>query len=390
MITIQQDTLNDALSAVTRASLKSSLLAAFSLVRLDAALDGSLALSCFNGETAARAIAYATCEEELSVCVDAQTLKAVTETLAGEIRLKVEDNNLLIESGSNRTTLRIVDEEFPVIGGESTQTLTTLPGSTLRSLVRVIPFAADDARPALNVLHLAFSEKQVIARGADGYTSGQVIESLQGPEEEQTVSLPMSFARLLATLVEDSDTVQIQTSGSNRFLFELTNTDTARHLTLATVTASTEGFPAEQIGELIETARKDAIATLNVEGRSLAQTIRMVNAMQAQNAFIKATNGAIKMASAETEVGQARNIVEGTASGTDAHVWLSAAFLKRTSDACQGEIILRISEEKKPVLLEEGSFTGLIMPILSDGAKDPFGEEDEAIPLAMPEMAVPA
>ena len=224
----------------------------------------------------------------------------------------------------------------------------------------------------------------------DGFTAGQVLESIQGPGEEQAVSLPLSFARLLATLVEDDDTVQVQTSGPNRFLFELTNSDTARHLTLATVTASAESFPAAQIGELIEGARKDAIATLSASGHSLTQTIRMVNAMQSQNAFIKATNGAIKMASAETEVGQARNILEGTASGSDAQVWLSAAFLKRASDACKGEITLRISEEKKPVLLEEGSFTGLIMPILSDGAKDPFEGEEEAIPLAMPEMAIPA
>jgi len=40
MITIQQDDLNAALNAVTRASLKSSLMAAFSLVRLDVRMDG--------------------------------------------------------------------------------------------------------------------------------------------------------------------------------------------------------------------------------------------------------------------------------------------------------------------------------------------------------------
>jgi hypothetical protein len=43
MITIQQYTLNAALSAVIRASAKSTLMTAFSLVRLDSALDGSLA-----------------------------------------------------------------------------------------------------------------------------------------------------------------------------------------------------------------------------------------------------------------------------------------------------------------------------------------------------------
>ena len=66
MITIQQDALHAALNAVTRASLKSSL-AAFSLVRLDVKTDGILRLSCFNGETAARAITNVVCDEDISV-----------------------------------------------------------------------------------------------------------------------------------------------------------------------------------------------------------------------------------------------------------------------------------------------------------------------------------
>ena len=54
MLTIQQDILNSALSAVTRASTKSTLMTAFALVRLDVNTNGVLHLSCFNGETAAR------------------------------------------------------------------------------------------------------------------------------------------------------------------------------------------------------------------------------------------------------------------------------------------------------------------------------------------------
>ena len=115
MITIQQDSLHAALNAVTRASLKSSL-AAFSLVRLDVKTDGILRLSCFNGETAARAITNVVCDEDISVSVDALTLKAVVETLANEIRLTVEHNSLIIQSSTNRTTLRIVDEPIPVLG----------------------------------------------------------------------------------------------------------------------------------------------------------------------------------------------------------------------------------------------------------------------------------
>ena len=145
--------LNAALNAVTRASTKSTLMAAFSLVRLDVNTDGILHLSCFNGETAARSIVNVDCNEDLSVCVDAATLKAVVETLAGQIRLHVEAELAgHPKAHSNRTTLRIVDEPLPVIGEESIQTIATLSGTIFRSLSRVLPFAStDDSRAVLQV-----------------------------------------------------------------------------------------------------------------------------------------------------------------------------------------------------------------------------------------------
>src|SRR5258706_2584197 len=168
MITIQQDALHAALNAVTRASVKSSL-PAFSLVRLDVKTDGILQLSCFNGETAARAITNVVCYEDLSVSVDASTLKAVVETLSSEIHLLVEHNSLVIQSSTNRTTLRIVDEPFPVLGDESTKTIATLHGAAFRSLSRALPFASvDSARAVLQVLFLTIEKDTIIAQAADG------------------------------------------------------------------------------------------------------------------------------------------------------------------------------------------------------------------------------
>ena len=193
MIIIQQNALHAALNAVTRASLKSSL-PAFSLVRLDVKTDGILHLSCFNGETAARAITNVICDEDLSVSVDALTLKAVVETLAQEIRLFVEHNSLVIQSSANRTTLRTVDESIPVIGDEHMQVIATLTGSTFRSLSRAIPFASTDlSRMVLQVLHLTFDKESVIAQSADGYSAGYVRESIEGPAEPTSVSLPLEF-----------------------------------------------------------------------------------------------------------------------------------------------------------------------------------------------------
>lgn len=385
MITIERDLLYAALNAVTRASLKSSLMAAFALVRLDANTNGVMHLSCFNGETAARATVNTDSNEDLSVCVDAMTLKAVVETLTDEIHLSAEQNSLILQGTSTKTTLRIVDEAFPVIGEESIQPIATLSGVTFRSLARILPFAStDDTRAVLQVFHLMLNQDSVTAQSADGYSAGHVRENIEGPAGTRSVSLPLSFARVLSTLVEERDKVRLGTSGPNRYIFQITNTENSKDLTLATV-SSAENFPSEQIMTLVEEARKNTTAHLHVQQNSLLQSIRMVNAMGTQSTFIKAVNGVAKIASAESETGQARNILEGTASGEDASIWLSAVFLKRAAESCKGELDIRISGGQKPVLIEAGSFTAVIMPMLVEGNKDPF-LEDEAMALGLPEL----
>ena len=191
---------------------------------------------------------------------------------------------------------------------------------------------------------------------------------------------------LLSTLVEDRDTVRLCTSGDNRYIFQIKNLDDSKDLTLATVT-SAENFPSEQIMNLISEARNSTTAHLNVQQTSLMQSIRMVNAMGTQSTFVKVVNGVVKIASSETETGQARNILEGTASGENANVWMSAAFLKRAVEACKGELAIRITDGKKPILIEAGSFTAVIMPMMVEGTKDPF-PEDEAIAITLPEMVM--
>ena len=146
-------------------------------------------------------------------------------------------------------------------------------------------------------------------------------------------------------------------------------------------------FPSEQIKTLIDEARQNAVAILQIQQASLMQSIRMVNAMGTQSTFLKAVNGVAKIASAETETGQGRNILEGTASGENAQAWLSAAFLKRAAEACKGELVMRITNNTKPILIEAGSFTAVIMPMMVEGSKDPF-PEDEAIAISLPEMAM--
>lgn len=385
MISISQEVLANALNAVTRASLKSSTLAAFSLVRLDASASGELSLSCFNGDTAARAVVYASCNDDLSVCVDAQTLKAVTEMLVGEIRLEVVDKALVLLNGANRTTLRIIEETIPVIGGEATQDLFTLSGAAWRSLARVLPFASTDvARPALQVLHLTVSDQGVIAQAADGFTAGVVTESFSEAKDKAVVPLPLTFARLLAALVEEKDVVKVQSVSQNRFLFQITQADTGKNLTLATVTPASS-FPSEQLAQLLQGAHASTTTRMSLQKHSLLQTVKMVCAMGTQNMFVKVVNGTIKVASAATDTGQARNILDSTATGADAKVWVSANYLKDIVEACKAEPTVQLGGENKPVLIHEGSFTAILMPLCVNG-KDPFADEDEPIAISLPAL----
>lgn len=383
MISIPQQVLSEALAAVTRASAKASLMPAFALVRIDANAGGEISLSCFNGESAARAQVYAASSDELSVHVDAQTLKAVVDTLVGEVRLSVVDNALVIQSGSHRTTLRIVEEGLPVIGGETATNLFTLSGLTLRSLARVLPFASsDDSRAALQVLHLTVSEQTIIAQAADGFSAGIVTEKPGEVWQNIVIPLPVNFARLLTALVEDKDTVKARSVDEQRFIFEVTNSESGKNLALATATPGND-FPATQLGQMLQTAQAASLARFKLAKSNLSQTVRMVGAMGTQNTFIKVANGAIKVASAPTDTGQARNILDGQASGSDAKVWISAVFLRRAVDACRAEMDIQIGGEKKPVLVNETNFTAILMPLFIE-TKDPFAEDDEPIAVSLP------
>src|SRR5574342_332156 len=105
--------------------------------------------------------------------------------------------------------------------------------------MRVLPFASTDSgRMVLQVLHLIFDQNAVIAQTADGYSAAIVHENLEGANTQISVSLPLGIARLLTTLVDERDTVTIQTSSENRFLFQIRNAELAKDLTLATVTST--------------------------------------------------------------------------------------------------------------------------------------------------------
>ena len=100
-----------------------------------------------------------------------------------------------------------------------------------------------------------------------------MLESIAGPANQTSVSLPLSSARLLSTLVDDRDTVRMGTSGENRYIFQITNPDDSKDLTLATVTAD-DNFPSAQIKTLIDAMASSDLSEL--EATKDGWTLRLV------------------------------------------------------------------------------------------------------------------
>ncbi len=48
---------------------------------------------------------------------------------------------------------------------------------------------------------------------------------------------------------------------------------------------------------------------------------------------------------------------------------------------------MRITNGTKPILIEAGSFTAVIMPMMVEASRDPC-PEDEAIAISLPEMVM--
>lgn len=385
MITIPQEVLANALAAVTRASGRHNLLPAFCAVRMDMSVDGTLSLHCFNGEVAARAVITAQVSDNISLCVNAQTLKEITDTLIGDVQLKIEDNKLIVENGAHRTVLNILEEDLPPIDHEGATKIASLPGSIFRSLARVFPFASTDiTRPALQIMHLAFTTNRVTALAADGFTAAQVTEQLKA-QCPQSLGLPLPFARLLLALVENDDVLELRSIGQKYVIGLITNSSTMKNLVLGSVMLDSK-FPAGQVSELLANARQSALTHVQIPKAVLSQVIRQVAAMGTSNALMKASGGVLKVASEETETGQARNVLNVPVTGPDTKNWLSINFLKRVTDACQGELHLSLIKNLDPLLCEEGGFSALIMP-LSVNANDPF-PDDEPIAIALPALTV--
>ena len=405
---IQQNSLAAALNIVTRASRQGGPVAAFELVRLEASA-GCLTLSCFNGEFAASGHVPAQClpapvqaqVDLASACVNAATLREVVQAVDGEVTLRFDETDLRLVCGSNKTCLRTSTEGIPALDDLETGEAISLSGKDLRRLAKVALFAStDDARAALQAVHLSFFKDEqgqpvLQAQAADGFCLGRMRlpaqlppaleDRLSGgdPKAERMVALlPVAFVRMLATVAEEDDQIFFQFhSNKGRASFRIQGEGRDFLLDSALVG---EGFPESGVEDLLSKAFSGTGTELTIEPAGLERVIRQVAAMGTKQMFIKAVASLIRIASEDTQYGQAKNVLPGTVSGGDTQVWLNAEYLTRLIKAAGGELVFKIGKPHSAVLARSGDLVALVMPLVC--ASDPF-ENETAIPISFEQAA---
>jgi hypothetical protein len=381
-LTLQQNVLAAALNVVTRASKPGGQMPAFELVRLEASA-GRLALSCFNGEFAANGHIPAQCLDIASACVNAATLREVVQTVSGEVTLRFGESDLRLECGSNKSSLRISTESLPAIEEVNHGEAVSLSGKDLRRLAGIALFAStDDMRPPLQAVHLSFFKDEqgqsiLQAQAADGFSMGRLRLPVELPPELEArmtggnpqlnrvvALLPVAFVRMLAAVVEGDDQVLLHVHPKGgRASFHVTGE--GRDFLLDSALMG-EGFPESGVEDVLSKALAVTGAELTVKPADLERVIRQVAAMGTRQIFLKAANNLIRVASEDTQFGQAKNVLPGNikASGS--------------------EMTLKVGRPQAAVLVKSGDLVALIMPLVC--ASDPF-ENETAIPISFEQVA---
>ncbi len=392
-IKVQQDALAAALNVVTKASNKGNgFLPAFGLVRMEAS-SNLLELTCFNGEFAGRGAIPARCLDAGAVNVNAATMREVVQTMTGEITLKFTEDELRLESGPNRAHLRSSAETLPTLGNIKTEDAIPLKGAELRKLAGIALFASTDAtRASLQGIHLTITnddagQLMMQAQAADGFCLGRIhLVSDLGPgsaskadrQPRQITGLPSDFLKTLTAVVDPADEVLAHfPAKGNQALFQIRGE--GREFLFVTAMMQDE-FPVSAVDGLLKQALSAPGAELVIQNGQLERVIRQVNAMGTKSLFIKVRSGSIRVASNESEFGQAKNILSGEVAGGEAQVWVNTDLLLKMIKACSTEMSVKIGKPTDPILFKSGDLVALVMPL--HDTSDPFEGEDD-MPISM-------
>jgi len=145
-------------------------------------------------------------EEPISFLVSGRRIFDLVKELDGEIECSVQEQQLVVKSGSVNLALNIKDsEEFPPFP-ERIENLMQLESSFLLEMLSKVAFLIpqNNSNPALNGLYLEISDKEMKMTATDGHCLAQVKSTQYILEQEQRWLLPRRAVFEMKKILESS------------------------------------------------------------------------------------------------------------------------------------------------------------------------------------------
>jgi hypothetical protein len=402
--TLSRVTLFEALTHAARVS--NGTLPAAKFARIEAkAAERVVMVTTFNGQTAIESILAGDVADDMLAYVDAQTLlKLVTAMPEGAITLALKNNGLTMTTGNgkHKNDLKIgSDMEIPVVAGSTMTEMAKIAGIELRRLARAVKFtSADDAKPSLMAVHVAFNKPGdnviAVASATDGFAAIQSLAPVVSCAKAavgKAITFPASFVALMLETVRPDDQVTIHRSGENRFIIAVKNDKTGKNLALAS-TESAAVPPVEAIAKMIKSTKDDADVNIEVETAALENAIDIIGAYANGGTdlaylFLAVHDGTIRCASNPTENGQCRAILDGIATGPKASRWFNPGMVRKAVGLMPEKTKAAMpSKAKTPILFIGDNIRVMVAPMDNATLKEVKFEEAAAIELPLEQKAV--
>jgi DNA polymerase-3 subunit beta len=210
-VTVTQENLNRALTAVSRVASTKTSLPILSNILLKTE-NNRLLVAATNLEIASSYFIGAKVVGEGVLTIPARLVSEFVSNLPkGNVDLKVEGTKLHISSGSYQSTINgVVADDFPALPTIESDTSVTIPSNLLKNAISqtVITASHDDTRPVLTGVLCHTLEKQLYFAATDGYRLSE--RKLQKTDKDLKALIPASTFQEIARIIpDDCDEVEM-------------------------------------------------------------------------------------------------------------------------------------------------------------------------------------
>lgn len=373
-IEVLREKLNQAVSIVSRAAIKSASLPILEGVMVKAD-DNTVQFSATDLEVGIRVSALAKISKSGQAVVPARILSALGKLMSGDkVSLELIKNSLVIKDDDNETSLQtLASEDFPVIPQPNDDFSVEINGSELsKGLAQVIDcVSTSQSRPEISGVYLKISGDQLTIVATDSYRLAQKNISLPvKAKKDREMILPAKAVNHLIGIIGETDNLIKVSGDDNQIRFEFTLGEAPLSLEIEMVSRLIEGtYPRYQ-----EVIPQKSSVKIRVDRHEFMGKIKAASLLSDQTYEVRLSTqseeGRLKIEARSSRVGEFKSSLVAEIEGGETEVAFNGRFLSDALLNLSGsDAQIGLTDSDKAALIKSGddqSYLYVLMPIRSN------------------------